>query len=125
MSDKHLECADEDNCLCAETEDHKQMVDKSEVTVRYTESALCDALREIISADHSLVSTIDALWTVKHATLRWNPGEHEKLLDEFLANESKYRTALRRAIREIAQMRHPWMASETTIEFINNIKIAN
>jgi len=121
----HFRCRDEELCLCAESKEHIDYMTKDSKVERkiYTASALSDAIKNIILSDKLLTATVDTLWTVKHPTFRWDPSEFVDLIDEFLNNESKYRLALRRAVREVSQQRHPWMPLQDSIDFINNCKI--
>lgn len=123
MKGNCLSCRNPDACLCADTDEHKEKFEKSEHFKTFTDSGLCDELKIIINKDSELISTIDTLWTVKHPTFLWDPSIEKYTLDAFLNNEARYKMALRRALREIAQQRHPWMPLEDSIEFINNCKI--
>jgi len=126
MAGIHFRCRDAETCLCAESEEHINSLKDSKLNVKtYTESSLNDAIKKHILSNHKLLAIVDSIWAVKFPTLRWNPTDDAltDTLDEFLNNESKYRIALRRALREVSQQRHPWMSAEETVRFVNECKI--
>ncbi len=89
----------------------------------YTESALCDALKKVISSRPDQISIIDRLWTIHNPSFFYDPSQDTELLDEFLTNQGRYKRMLKRAILEIVTTRHKFFDAETELEFINSVKI--
>jgi replicative DNA helicase Mcm len=124
MKGKHFRCRDTDTCLCAESLEHKQDIENSKVAQKtFTDSAICDSFKKYFREHKQIIETIDILWTIKNPTFTFDPTKHTELLDIFLNNEDRYKMALRRAIRETLAQRHPFIATEDTVKFINECNI--
>lgn len=120
----HGRCTLPEMCLCAETEEHKKTVENLTVKKKsYSESGLNDALKVYLSQDYLKIAMIDTLWTVKNPVFIFDPTHATHLLDEFIENQTKYKKALKRAIREIFKGRHTFMSDQESIDFVNGLEI--
>lgn len=89
----------------------------------YTDSALCDALKSVISKRPEQIAIIDKLWTIPHPSFFYDPSKDTELLDEFLTSQPRYKRMLKRAILEITKQRHHFFDVKDETEYINSIKI--
>ncbi len=89
----------------------------------YTDSALCDALKNAILKRKEQVDIIDKLWTVRKPTFFYDPSQDIELLDEFLKNQKKYKRMLKRAVKEIVGQRHKFVYAADELDFINSLRI--